>query len=528
MGAEAPMPFHFVPPFKRPKRYVLVPCLLLAAACKGDDRPFPPNFQFGTAVAGFQVEMGCPSVAAAECEDRNADWYAYITTPELLNDPTLYLTGDPPSVGPGFYELYPQDIARAADELGTNALRISIEWSRLFPTSTEAIAASDFTALRAAANPTALTYYHNLLQAMRQRGQRPLVTINHYSLPTWIHDTVACHRDLSTCTARGWVDRDRIVREITKYAGFLAREFGNDVDLWATLNEPFTAVVVAGYLLQTPTRTNPPGVALRSAEAKTATLAMIEAHARMYDAVKQYDTVDADSDGRASRVGLVYNITPVQPANPNNPVDVTGASNLFYLLNQVFLDGVARGRVDANFDGNQVTRDDLAGRMDYIGLNYYTRTTVRGTQASPLPDLSPLLTVDVADISNLQFDYAYPQGLYESINFVKGYGLPIIITETGFEDPSDTGTAARWVVETLTWTARAIREGAPVEGYYYWTLMDNYEWNHGADIRLGLYAVDKNDPQKVRRARKSAPAYRRIIQARDIPADLMSAYPPLR
>lgn len=519
------MPFQRAPQSKRLPRHTLVALLLLTAACKGGDSPFPQNFQFGTAVAGFQVEMGCPTVAAAECEDRNSDWYAYITTPELLQDSTLYLNGDPPSAGPGFYELYPQDIARAADELRTNSLRISIEWSRLFPTSTESIAATDFTALRAAASPTALAYYHNLLQAMRQRGQRPLVTINHYSLPTWIHDTVACHRDLAACTARGWVDRTRTVTEIAKYAGFLAREFGNDVDLWATLNEPFTAVVVAGYILPTPTRTNPPGVGLRSAEAKTATLAMIEAHARMYDAVKQYDTVDADSDGRASRVGIVYNISPVQPANPNNPVDVIGANNLHYLLNQVFLDGVARGRVDENFDGTQVTREDLTGKMDYIGLNYYNRTTAIGTADPILPDLSPLLT---ADPTSLQFDYADPRGLYDSINFVKGYGLPIIITETGFEDPNDTGTAARWVAETLTWTARAIREGVPIEGYYYWTLMDNYEWNHGADIRLGLYAVDKDDPQKTRRARKSVSAYRRIIDARDIPANLANAYPPLR
>jgi len=65
------------------------------------------------------------------------------------------------------------------------------------------------------------------------------LTINHYTLPLWIHDGNACHQSLSTCTARGWLDKDRTVREIAKYAGFVAREFGAEVDLWATENEPF-------------------------------------------------------------------------------------------------------------------------------------------------------------------------------------------------------------------------------------------------------------------------------------------------
>ncbi len=193
--------------------------------------------------------MGCATLAAGQCEDRGSDWYQWITRPELLADPATHLAGTPPSGGPGFFELYPQDIARAAAELHLNALRLSIEWSRVFPSST--IGVSD---LRSVASPAALAYYHAVFAAMKAHGLRPLVTLNHYTLPSWLHDAAACHQDLATCAHRGWLDPSA-VGEAARYARFVAGEFP-EVDLWATLNEPFTAVVLAGYLLPSDARTN--------------------------------------------------------------------------------------------------------------------------------------------------------------------------------------------------------------------------------------------------------------------------------
>src|SRR5713101_8132279 len=133
--------------------------------------------------------MGCPTVPAGQCEDRASDWYAWITRPELLADPGTYLAGTPPSAGPGFFELYAQDLDRAANELHSNALRLSIEWSRVFPVST--IGVPD---LRSVASPAALAYYHAVFAAMKAPERA------------------------------------------------------------------FTAVVLAGYLLPSGNRTNPPGV----------------------------------------------------------------------------------------------------------------------------------------------------------------------------------------------------------------------------------------------------------------------------
>ena len=498
---------------------------LVALACSSDPTPenleFPKTFLFGTAVAGFQVDMGCPSNLAG-CTDPNSDWYTWVTKPELVADPATFVKGDPITASPGFYELYPQDMDRAKNELHGNALRVSIEWSRIFPTATDAI--DDPTALKAAASADGLAFYHALFAAMKARGLRPLVTLNHYSLPTWIHDAYACHVDIATCKDRGWVDHDRILKEIAKYAGFCGREFGADVDDWATLNEPFTAVVVAGFLLPTASRTNPPGVQLKIPEAKAAGNTMMEAHAKMYDAVKANDKTSAWG-GPAARVGLVYNIEPIEPGDPTDPVDIEAAKNLSYLLNDVFLNATIKGDVDVNLDGKTVHRDDMAGRMDFVGINYYARIVSKA--AAPLfPTLTPLLAVSIASFTNP--DYAYPKGIYDSINLVKKYGVPMMISETGVDNASGGDPASPWIVQTLTWVKRAMAEGAPVEGYFYWTLMDNYEWNHGMSFKMGMYAVDGTDATKKRTARPSVAVYGRIAEGAKIPDDLATKYPAPR
>jgi beta-glucosidase/6-phospho-beta-glucosidase/beta-galactosidase len=480
---------------------------------------FPEGFMFGSAVAGFQVDMGCPTIAAEECEDRNSDWYAFVTSEVTQASSSTFLSGHPTSAGPGHYELYEQDFDRVANELMNNSFRFSIEWSRVFPTATDGVQGYD--ALRAIASSEALDYYHSMLAALRARGIEPLVTVNHYSLPLWMHDVVACHQDLSTCANKGWVDRQRIVVEIAKYGGFLAQEFGAEIDNWATLNEPF-AVVLPGYILPSSERTNPPAVVLKVAEAKQVLAAMIEAHARIYDALHEYDSVDANGDGHKAFVGVVYNLVPFFPKDPENVLDVQAAENLFYLWNLAFLDGAIFGKLDEDLDGEAEVREDLEGRMDYVGINYYTRAVVEGTSKESIPGLSPLATFNLA---SLELWEEYPEGLYQSLMLVEErYGLPSIVTENGVFDLDDPQSGPRFLTQHLAATHKAIEEGADVRGYFYWTLMDNYEWNHGMNVRMGLYAVDKDDPEKKRVARPIAATYRTICEANGIPQDILDAY----
>lgn len=500
---------------------LLLPALAAFAACADSDGDgsFPKGFLFGTAVAGFQADMGCPTLPSSECEDPNSDWYQFVTSPVTLGDPQTYLSGDSPSAGPGQWELYEKDFELARNELVGNAARLSLEWSRVFPTATDA--ADGYDALRSLASPRALDHYHAVFSALRARNMTPLVTLNHYSLPLWIHDGAACHQNPDTCSPKGWVDKDRTVREIAKYAGFAAREFGAEVDLWATLNEPF-AVLLPGYLLPSPDRTNPPALLLRLADLTTVFAGLVEAHARMYDAVKAADTFDADGDGSPAAVGVVYAMAPVRPKDASRPLDVQAADNVFYLWNMAYLNAVVKGEMDSDFDGRAEPRPDLAGRMDYLGVNYYTRVTVEGTPAPVLEEFSPLTTFNPL---SLQVWEDYPRGIYEMVLKAREMGLPAIVTENGAPDPDDDGTAPSYLVRHLAWLQRAIEEGADVRGYFYWTFMDNYEWNHGMNVRMGLYGVDKDDPTKTRRPRQAVAAYRAIAQAGRIPEDLAERYP---
>lgn len=507
-----------------------------SGATPGDDGGLPPlkgtfprDFLFGTAVAGFQVDMGCPSLSGAACDDRRSDWYQWITTDRIVENPLLFMSKDPPSSGPGFFELYEQDLDRAGGAgdgaLGTGALRLSVEWSRVFPSPTFGI--TDPAALAAAANPAALAYYHRIFASLKRRGMTPFVTVNHYSLPLWIHDGNACNKSLSTCIAdgrAGWANPNRqiIVDEIAKYAGFVAREFGGEVDRWATLNEPFSAVVMAGYVLASPMRSNPPGLSgpwMSLSGAKTASVAMIEAHARMYDAIKANDTVDANGDGKRAEVGLVYAFTDIAPLT-DNAGDARAADNAQYFFHDMFMDGVVRGKVDENWDagreGTQV-RADLANRCDFIGVNYYFRFEAQNTIA-PLPFISKFITFNMLR----SFEQDAPQGIYPVLRRVhERYKLPIYVSEAG-RVQDDEEKAAAWFVQNVAETRHAIDDGVDVRGYFAWSLTDNYEWNHGMHMPFGLYAVDTGS--KVRTLRASGRAFAEMAKSRDVPPALLKKY----
>jgi beta-galactosidase len=461
---------------------------------------FPASFVFGAATAGFQVEMGCPTMARADCDDRNSDWYVFTTATETVSSAGAHLSGqDPAVVGPGFWELYPDDIRRAKEELYHQGMRLSLEWSRIFPTATDGIEGYD--ALKGVANTAALTRYHAIFAELKKRGLRPLVTLYHYALPAWIHDAKGCHVNYATCTLKGWVDKARTVREAAKYAEFCAREFGAEVDWWATVNEPLQNMVF-GYLQPQAARSHPPAVLLQQKDAKAVFHALIDAHARMYDAVKQYDTVDADGDGAASYVGVVYPLVPIEPAGP---LDTQAATNLDYLWNRAYLNAVTLGHFDENLDGTTVLREDLVNRMDYVGVNWYGGLRVTGWPGSFLPDLSPLFTVNPLTMVETPNQPDKLAGFLRYVNVE--LGRAVIMTENGTAVPADDDTGPRFIVRNLKALAEAIAAGADVRGYFYWTLMDNYEWNHGMDIRMGLYAVSKDDPMKLRTPRKSVGVY---------------------
>jgi beta-galactosidase len=510
-------------------RAILFSALLLGLGCQrvapSEPEPTPPitealvfpdNFLWGTAIAGFQVDAGCPTIPQAECEDPNSDWYQWVTDPDLIGEENLFLSGEPLSDAPGHFELFAEDARISKEILNANALRTSIEWSRLFPN--EPIGANTVDDLAAFVNQEAVDHYRAVFQSIRANGLTPLVTLNHYTLPLWLHDGKECHDDPDNCTRRGWMDRARMVKEISLYAGFCAREFGAEIDFWATLNEPF-AIILAGYLQPSPDRTNPPGI-VDPQRAVEVAFAMIEAHAKMYDAVHAEDTIDADGNGEAAEVGLVHNLVAAQPARENNDLDIIGAQHLDYILNRVFLNALILGDIDADLDGVAEITDDPAfgDRMDYLGINYYTRAIATGTGA-------PLFDIPLFDfIPTIPFDN-FPQGLYEVAMIGAEYEVPIYITENGVSDPFGEDNAANFLVPHLEELHRAIQDGADVRGYFYWSLIDNYEWNHGMTaFRFGFFTFDPLHPLKQRIPKESVRVYQEIATKNTISATLRQRF----
>ncbi len=463
---------------------------LLSVACRPPADPpappdpdaFPEGFGWGTATAGFQVEMGCPTWPESECTDPASDWYQWVTDPAITGDASLHVTGQPVTAGPGMWETFEDDVALMKAD-GHSVFRMSIEWSRVFPDAA-AFDATTVEELDALAVPSAVARYHEMLDALHAAGIEPMVTANHYVLPGWLHDGVACHADLA-CESDGWVTGERILPRIALWSRWLAREYGVDVDLWMTLNEPF-ATTASGYLLPGEDRSSPPGRTLDTAGTVAVLVHQIEGHAAMYDAIHAEDP-DAV-------VGIVMNLVDLAPTDPDNPADVQAAEHMDYLYHRLYLDAATTGAWDDDLDGIvDRTRPELAGRLDVLGVNYYNGVTTTGL---PFPLDPAVPTFDFLP----EFSWE-PQvdGLRRVLNLAGEYGVPVWVTENGTPYVEEQG------VEVLEGHVEALHQAifedrVDVRGYLYWSYVDNYEWNHGLDLRFGLYALDPDTKARVPRA----------------------------
>ncbi|MFN8543145.1 MAG: family 1 glycosylhydrolase [Candidatus Binatia bacterium] len=511
---------------------------------------FPAGFGWGTAVAGFQVDMG----GAPASRDPRSDWWSWVHDPG--NIAAGRVSGDLPENGPDEYDLFATDAKLAARRLRNTTLRVSLEWSRLFPTSTAGVDASGgitpgvLAQLDALADAGAVAHYRTVLAELRARGLAPFVTLNHFSLPLWAHDPIAARDALAGIDPNGplptgfgpagWLD-PATVTEFAKYAAWAGWKFGDLVDLWSPLNEPLV-VATSGYV-------NLPGVLSGNfppgAFTFTGAIAVIlneaAAQAAAYDALRAHDTIDADGDGAAAVVGIVHNMAAFHPKNPALASDVAGAAHAEYLFNRLFLNAVILGDVDVNANGTidpGEHQPGLAGKADFIGVNYYLRATATGLGASVtpvIPVLDFLPTIAYQTPHNpaggacpsvcTEFGWEiYPTGLREVLATAGGYGLPVYVTENGIADADDDQRAA-YLVQHLAVLERAIADGvADVRGYYHWSLVDNFEWSSGYYPKFGLFAFDA--ATRRRHARRSGRYYARIARGNTVPARLQSRFGP--
>lgn len=443
------------------------------AARLGSD--FPAGFLLGAASSSHQIEGG-----------QDNDWTVWER--ESYPDGQPHIMGDTPSGrAAGSWTLWPEDV-RALRQLGANAYRFSVEWSRLEPAP-------------GAWDSAAVANYRAQLAALRAQGITPMVTIQHVTLPRWFAD-------------RGGWEWDGAIEVFAQFAGRVARELGDLVDLWCTINEINVAAYEA-YLAGI----KPPGV--RDSKRMTHVYArLLRAHGASAASVRANDQVDADGDGAATQVGVAHMVVWFEPASWH-PMDTTIAAATDDFFNEAIPRAVKTGRIRLSVP-MEIDLDEpapeLVGTFDFLGLNYYRRDHLRFDPASP--ELATTYVPLDLERSGLGWEI-YPEGLYRALVRFSKYGWPIYVTENGVADA--TGELRPGYLERHVWAvSRARAEGAEVRGYFHWSLIDNFEWTDGyiPESRFGLFAIDFDDPALTRRPTPAVETFRRVARNMGLtPAD---------
>jgi len=483
---------------------------------------FPEGFLWGAAISSFQAEMGL-----GRPSDRT-DWWAWVHDP--VNVEAKRVSGDTPLNGPGFWELYDEDLRRARDELGSNSVRLSIDWGRVFPEPTTGVESKVkcdhhgnvaeveldrrvISKLKGLADMDAVGRYREILSSAKGHGLTPMVTLYHWPIPLWLHDPITCRDSLDESERTGWLDQGTIT-EFAKYSAFVADQMGDLIDLYATVNE--TRIVAEhGYLTERgefPPGLNDPALFIKCMKH----LSM--AHGAAYQQIKRWDKEKASPLGPAT-VGVVVVLQAFKPDNPNRPEDVEASRFVEYMFNEWNLNAVFHGDYDMNADmviqpGEQ--HPWLVKGCDYIGVNYYTKWRVRSRGVGG----DPLLGFEFAPGKGQLSDYgweSYPWGLRKVVDWAYSrYRRPIYVTENGIADADDR-LRARYLTSHLEELQKAIElDRVPVKGYYHWTLMDNFEWSDGYRIHFGLYRVDPEN--KARSPTKTVQAFKSIASTNSLPS----------
>jgi beta-glucosidase len=453
------------------------------------DTRFPPGFLWGAATSAYQVE-GSPLADGAG----PGIWHRFTHSPGRVKN------GDTGDIACDHYRRWEQDVELMAG-LGLGGYRFGLSWGRILPRGTGRV------------NPAGIDFYSRLIDRLLERGIRPLVTLYHWDLPAALDDR------------GGWLNRD-VIHWFTEFAEIAFEAFGDRVDLWATLNEPWV-IVDAGYLHGI----NAPGHRDLE-ETAIATRHLMCAHGSAVRAFRQR--------GRGA-IGLVVNLEPKYPAS-DRPEDVETARLQHAYNNQLHVDPVLLGRYpDAARElfgdaWREPPADDLAlahQPVDFLGVNYYTRRIVKHESTRP-----PMYFSEGRNDRAIHMTTGwelFPAGLTRTLLEVRErYGnLPIYITENGapFYDPPsaidgrvEDPLRVHCLRENLLALHAAIRQGVDVRGYFVWSLLDNFEWASGYSLRFGIVHVDFATQQRTVKA--SGHWYREVIQSNG--AKLAEPLPTLR
>ena len=403
---------------------------------------FSDDFVFGAATAAYQIEGS----KFGGCGESIWDHFA-------KNGGTA--NGDNGSLACDHFHRFEEDLDLLVDA-GFDAYRFSFSWSRLFPDGKNL-------------NTKGLDFYKQLLDAINSRGLRPYGTAYHWDMPQALG------------ALGGWTIRDNAER-FGEYMGFIARNFGDDLENLVSINEPWCVAWLSHYLGE-----HAPGLRDLSSAVK----------ASHYVCLGHGLGVQAARAETEKPIGVVLNFTPGR-LETKTKINTEALERYEAVTNTWYLSAIIKGNYPdvalQELEGylpNSWKSDlqNIKEPIDFIGINYYTTVLLKSGG-----DKFPFVEIIERDLPKTDMGWdVEPAGLREAINLVSDYApnLPLYITENGMASKNAIADIDRieYYKQHLNEVAKAA-ETLPVNGYFAWSLLDNFEWALGYDKRFGLVHVD--------------------------------------
>lgn len=437
------------------------------------EHEFPKDFVWGVATAAAQVEG-----AAYEDGRGPSIWDVYSRQPGKI------LGGATPEVACDQYHRIEEDV-RLMKELGIKSYRFSFSWSRLLPEGTGRV------------NPEGIAYYHKLIRCLHENHITANATLYHWDLPYAL-------------ALKGGFGNREIVEWYKEYASLVFDEYGQEVDLWATFNEPISVYVGWSMGMFAP--------GLKDEKYGRQCLHhLLVCHGEAVRLFRQKKL--------PGKIGIVVDVWHHYTTDPENPEACRQAQRgnemegYGMFLNPIFLGEYTQvlkdymqetGTAPVILDGDMQT---ISQPLDFYGLNFYNGLFDGNTQL-PSDDQEN-------KGGNIQDrPAAYVQAVYDVLHMLKEkyhVNIPIYITENGYcqEDApreivlKDDARIA-YCTEVLKWVHKAMQDGIDVRGYYLWSLLDNFEWTAGYTLRYGIFYTDFQTQERI--PKKSAAWYKALIE----------------
>jgi len=426
---------------------------------------FPEGFLWGTSTSSHQVEGG----------NRNNDWW------EWEQQPGRIIKGHTSEIACGWWDGRWEDDFDRAHEGAQNAHRLSIEWSRIEPRS-------------GVWDEDALDYYRQIMQGAINRDLTLVVTLHHFTNPIWLAEV------------GGWANPE-VIQFFERYVRKVVSSFKDLANIWVTINEP-NVYAFYGYL----EGIFPPGKQ-DFGEALKVIENMVRAHSVAYHAIHEIQP--------RAMVGLTHYYRGMEPAKSANPLDrwVTGIRHRTF--NEIFPRALQDGHIRVL--GRTIKVPEAARTQDYFGLDYYTSEIVSFDPSRPRELFSRGYFPDDAILSGTGFIMNSPEGFWKALSYAHSFNLPVYIMENGVEDASDR-MRPRYLAQHIRKVWAAINFNWDIRGYFYWSLVDNFEWERGWTQRFGLWDLDVETQE--RRKRPSADFYKEICEERGLTSEMVAKYAP--